>query len=704
MARKTSNKSTGLLKTKGTRSEEQDYAVSHLQNRPTEKERDKTEFVYDEFDEMIDVRDQSYNEFNGRTLKQFIDDNQKRANGFVPSRESQGKEGWQSNVFVQTTRAKVKAILASAAKNPPEISMTAVNEENEVDVDRSEVMKHLVESSYLQGEDAEEDNNPELAIFYNGWDCSINGTVILYDGYLKTKHAVKKITKYDLVTGEIEWTESEQIVDDRPIELSIPLAQIFIKNIYIRDIQKQPAIIWVDYYTEDDFNAEFGQYKNAKFVKSASNFNGVTSVETDTFFLRKRWEGRCTEDNFEVIRYYNKKKDIYRIICNGVLLLDSPMLWGRTKKKYPFAKQIFEPFANSKFFYGNSLPNILMAEQDVENSFTNSMTDKTYRSFATPTLIGLANKDSFDLEDEYVDTDTKIYVDNVDQVKQFPVSQVNNSEVQMLNIIRGNQDRSSTDGTQSGAANGDATARGIVIANERAEEIKGLFFTMMKDLWLQKYRLRTITIAMNYSRRKVEAITGKEGADTFDGMVRRFIIPKAKLSDGMTGNLQVEVVNERKDLQSDHELDVRETMKRIKGQPTEIIQITSVFLDNYEYIIAIQSENMYQKSKALKMALTNEKITGAAKMFPDIFTNAQDEFFKEYMEGYGDNAEHYLQAANKPQQTTQPGMGGGAPGQPSGGAGGADMAAILSKMGGGAGAPEQTPTPGAAKLPALSGT
>lgn len=667
---KKKRKTKSLLLTEGTNNEELEEGqgvISEAYN-PDEEVIERMTFLYDELDTMIEVSNMRLAELNFRTKIQFIDDCQKRANGYVPTRESQGKENWQSNIFVQSTRNKVKALLASASKDVPEISMMAVNEKDGLSVRRSEVMKHLVEASYLQGEDGEEDNNPELAIFYNGWDCAINGTVILYDGYLKTKHPVKMITKYDPITGEIEWDEREEVVDDRPINISIPLSHFYYRSSYIRDIQKQPSLAWVEYMTKDEFFSEFGHYPNATYVKTKSQFSAtIITDQSQTFFLRERWQNRASEDLYEVVRYYNKKKDIYRIACNGVELLNSCMLWGKRKKKYPFAKQIFEPFANSSCFLGNSLCNILMGEQDVENALVNSMNDKTYRSLTAPMVIGMVNKDNFDLEDEYVDNDTKIYVSNVDQVKPLPVSQVNSSEVQMLSIIRGNQDRASTDGTQSGTPNGDATARGIVIANERAEEIKGLFFTMMKDLWLQKYRLRTITIAMNYSRPKVDAMEGEEGADIFDGMVRRYIIPNSKLSDGKQGNLQIEVVKGRKNLQKSSELDVRETVKRLEGQPTEIVQITSNYLDDYEYIIAIQSENMYQKSKALKMALAQEKIKGAASLFPQIFQSAQDEFFKDFIEAYNDNPDRYLQASNTPQQSTpnpESAIQGGVGGQP----------------------------------------
>lgn len=619
----------------------------------SKEDRDKIEEVYKEYEIMRQVVGASRKEFNDRTLVEFINDCQKRANGYVPSKREQGKEEWQANFFSQTTRNKTKTLIASIAKNPPPISMTARNEKGETSVVRAEIMKNLVESSYLMGEDSEE-CNPEMAIFYDAWNCAINGTVIKYDGYLKTKNKVKLIKDYDLITGEVKYEESEEVVEDRPVEVDVPIQNFFVKEAYIRDVQKQPSLIWVDYYTKERFDYEFGHYNNAKFVKNSGQI--LKGNDTQTFFV-DMWGERLESTNlYEVVRYYNKSEDIYRIIVNGVLLLDSPMLWGKRKKKYPFAKQIFEPFANSQFFWGQSLPNILMGEQDVENAFVNSMTDKTYRSLVVPMLIGTVNKDAFDLEDEYVDGDAKIYVDDVNQVRPNPVPQISNSELGMLKIIQSGMDKNSTDAVQGGVGGSGSTAREIVIANERAEELKGLFFGMIKDLWLQKYRLRTMNVLMNYNRAKVRAIVGEEEGKQFEEMFNKYIIPKTKLSGGNMGSLQIEVVKDKTQLTPGFPLDVREEQSRLEGRPVEIIQITSDFLDDYEYYLNIETENLYQKSKALKLALNEEYITGVARMFPDIFMANKDKFFSKYAEGYSDDPEKYLENLNNDQMNQKPGQ------------------------------------------------
>ena len=602
-------------------------------NSDTEAVRD----VYNEFVVMRNVMNQKYPEFNNRTLVEFLNDSQKRANSYVPSKSEQGKDDWQANVFTPTTRNKIKTLLASTAKDVPSISCTAFNETSELSHTRAEIMKTLVDNSFVMYD------NPEIVIFEDGWNTATNGTVIKHDGWLKIKNKVKLIKEFDPITMKSEIEEKEVIVEDRAIERNVPVQNFYIKNPYIRGIQKQPAIAEIAYYDKESFDYEFGQLPNAKFVQTRAQLMG--NHENQTFFF-DQWSTRMSgtrEKMYEVIRYYTKNRDIYRVIANGVLLVDSPLLWGKRRKKYPYSDTIFELFANSSFFWGNSLPNILMAEQDVENAFTNSLTDKTFRSMVPPMLIGINNKDALDLEDEYVTGDTKIYVDDVNNVKPLPIAQVNESEIKMLSITKQGMDRDSSDHVQGGASGSGSTAREIVIANERAEEIKGLFFKFMKDLWLQKYRLRTLNILMNYGLPLVTKQVGEEGAEVFAEQFKTFHAQNAELGNGAKGTMTFEVRKDQQSLSTPAELDVREEMSRLQGKQTEIVQITSDFLDDHEYEWRMETESLYQKSKALKMALVEDKMKGVVAYFPEIFMANKDKFFKTYMEGYGDDPQKYTE-------------------------------------------------------------
>lgn len=633
--------------------------------QPNDDDREAVEFVYDEYDDMWqNTMNRSYPEFNDRTLKSFLDDSQKRLNSYIPTRESQGKEDWQANVFTGSTRNKVRSYVSSVSKEPPEISVTATNAQNERSAIRAEVMQHLLRHSYIAYD------NPEKTIFYDGWDCAGNGTVIKYDGYAYAIGKEKILKEWNPITGEVEVEEKDVIIEDRPIEIGISPNRFFVKNAHVHDVQDQPAVLWIEYLNQDDFDREFGKFPNAKYVKTYSQMGQRSRGEMDLFFGEK-WFDRMESkpDKIEVLRYYRKGGgSMHRVVAHGVLLLDAPLLWGRNKKWYPFAKAVFEPFANSSLFWGNSMPNILMPNQDIENALYNSSLDKAYRTLVTPMLVGMINKDSLELEDEFVTGDTRIYVDNVDQVRPMPVPQVSASEFNMLKMVSSELSLASVDALQQGFSGSGSTAREIVIANEKANEIKGIFFIMLKDLWLQKTRVRKVNILLNYNRPRE---LGLQMSEEMSGeYLRIYNVPRTKLSSGETGTLQIRLAPPEKITALNkpvgfiapgkpfNSLDVEEERARLEeGQPVEIIVVPPDILDDFEYEFEIQTQSLYQRGRSFNMAMVTEKVTTVAKLFPELFQANKDKFFADYMKEFGENPGKYLEGLKAQAQSAMPGPG-----------------------------------------------
>ena len=600
----------------------------------SKKEEERRERIYKSYREMREVMGASYPEFNNRTPAQFLDDNQKRANGYVTTRAEQGKDEWQSNVFTPFTRNKIKAHIASVAKDVPQISMTAVNASNQVSFMRANVMKELVRASYV-----EKGNNPEKVIVNDCWNGAVNGTVIKYDGYVRRKEKNRPIKAYDPVTGELELGDEEEvIVEDRCVEVNIPVHHLYIRNPYITDIQEQPELIWRKLYTDRDaFLADWGNYKNADAVPSIGSFS---SDEIRTFFGESENDAVSQyQKKIEVIRYYSKVKNEYIVYANRIELFSSPLLWGKNKKIYPFAKDVFEQFANADFFWGNALPNILMGDQDTANAFLNAMNDKTYRSLHAPRLVDIENRDALEQESEYITGDMNIYVRNVEGVKPMPVDSVSQAELAMLDRTMRGIDLASVDSAQQGVSGSGSTAREIVIANQRADEIKGLFFINMKNLWLQKFVLRTQNILIHYSdTTKVETIVGKNKADVFR---KQFNVPNATLADGTTGMMQVNVFSQQEQMPTPAQIDVQEQALKSIGQNVGIINITSDYLDNWEYFIQLETETFRSKDKALDMAKAKEKLDTVVQHFPEKFAANKDEFFSDFMMSFDDDPERY---------------------------------------------------------------
>jgi hypothetical protein len=629
--------------------------------RPTKKEREEMDFVYEEVDEMIKARDLTYRQFNDRTLISFLDDSEKRIQGYVPSREAQGKEDWQSNVFNQASRNKLKALVAAVASTPPQLRYRAVSlEDGGMDLRRAEVMENLVKQS-------RDNANQEASIFWEAWTCATQGTVVKYDGYLKTKYKRKFIKSYDLATGEMDFEEKEVEVEDECVDVLVPLAELFIKDFHIHDLQAQSAIAWIRYLDKAAVKKEFGQYKNFEYVEGKSSGKQYQN-ETRTFF-NTSWKSRVEgEDEYEVIKYYNRFLDKYCVVVNGVLLLAAPMLWGRKQKLYPFSKTIFEPFSGRDFFYGNSLPNANMDVQDVINTLYNMSLDKTYRSLNPPLLAGIKNKDLLEMENENIGMENTIYVEDINQIQYQRIPGINDSEMAMVKWVSQGLDLGTMDMTQQGVAGRGVTAREIVIANENAKKLKGLFFMFLTDLWIQKTKLRILNILMNYTSPKVKEIVGEKGNKIYQESFRTILVEGSKFPDGSTGTLAIQFVKDRDSLPTSDQLGIEEEKMRLQGERFEKIALVHSYLDEFEYDVQVVSESLYQKDSAEAQAIVQEKIQTMAAYFPQIFLANQDVIFEDFAEAYGEDSEKYSLSPQQPQSPI-PGTPeqGGAPSSGSGG-------------------------------------
>ena len=620
--------------------------------KPSKKEKVLIGRIYKDVTSMIDARNEKYNEFNNRTLVEFMDDSEKRLNAYVPSKASQGKDDWQSNVALPTIRNSQKRMLAGFALVVPDLGVKAFGLDNQMEIDKAEVTKNLVRGSYLENE------NPVLENFWEAWACSSVGTIIVYEGFLKTKHDQKYIESYDPVTGDVKFKKREVTVDNQCISLDIPLTELFIHSFYVHDIQNQPRIAWIRYYEEDVFEYEFGHYSNAKFVKTFSQY---TESNTTSFFNDHQWRNnnRAGKNKIEVVRYYNKLEDEYIIVANGVLLFEGPLLWtSNGVKVYPFAKSIWEPFANKKFFYGNAMPNIMMGEYDTANSLWNSVMDKEFRSIVKPLLIGAENRDAFELEDENVAADTKIYVQDITQVKPIPIDGVSASDIQMIQLVaRGlEQDAPTSSALLSKGAN--PTAREVVATEEKMRELKSTHQTFLSDLWRQKFYLRLANIQLHYPiPSKIMNDKGKIETIYKTYLIEDVILNEQTSERGVLG-VQFRNISDKNRAKVEREISVEEEMMKQQGVAFRKIVVGTGFLDGSRFKMEVIPESMYKINLAKMQTAILEKLQTISTFFPQIFIANQDEYFSQTSVAYEDDPDPYIANVNKMIEGEQGGVQG----------------------------------------------
>lgn len=590
---------------------------------------------------MIELKDKAMPHFSGpngeRSWNEMVDDSEMILNGYTLSREAQGKESWQSNMMDNISRVKMKAIAASVALTVPGVTFTAKNKKGYRSAIRAEIFKNIVKQSFS-------DNNPTLAAFREMWHMLSHGVVFEYEGY-KTGGAMRdRVVSFNSLTGEVETKKEYVKMNGKPFSVLLNPDEFFWWSFFTNDVQKQQRVAWVQSYSKSQLEMEFSKYPNYQYVKDKRNTKSVSSVVGTTF--SKDWMDRTEEENdYEVFRLYDKENDKYRIYVNGIQILSTPLLWGDKDKIYPFAVQQAEYYANTNFFVGMPFGQIMEAYQEHKNTVINTIIDKLYRSAKKPILIGLQNRDLFDVQDQFIDEDNKYYVPDINNVKPFPYEGPNQGEFMMLNVLDKGLEMLSVDRAQQGqSAGGERTAREIVIADQRAQEIKGSLYLALENHWLQKYRLRNQIILSHYLNDTAAASSIKD---------QIISVPDYTFGDGARGTLDIHIANGPSKILSQDDLEARASAAEEQGIAYKIISMEKSYLDDWEYDYSIVPDSFHNKEKELEQAQFDSEVQWLATLAPEFFETNKEKYLKEKLEFRGQKIEDYKQPA-PPQPPTLP--------------------------------------------------
>jgi hypothetical protein len=577
---------------------------------PTEEERDAYNQVVQDVVKGRNIIQKSYNQFNGRTLYDCIDDWTKRWNGYVPMTGALTQD--RSNMFLNFTRNLVISYLTKVGLTLPDIKVIAVNKKTKQEnLELAKTLNDLIDFS-------NNEENAQTKFLETALECATKGTVIKYEGYLRYEQEMEIPDDFDPETGKMKTKKETRVLFDNCYQDLVPLEDFYIANPYQPDIQKQPFIIWRKITTYEEAEMEFGHYSKFKHVK-AGNYTVTTEPTT---FYRNSLQTELQVNQVEIFRYYNLSKNKHVILCNGVPIYNGiiPFKDG----KYPFAKTWHEPFGND-FFWGSGFPQKIMGDQDLVNTIWNMMVDKTYGSLSA---FGLSS-DADDLVDDNILEPGKIRkVGDINNWRFETLPGVNAGEQAMLQTaISFVKDHAGSEGGASAqtARGGKVTMRQAVLKQQEAMSKLGFTMNYLEDFERDRTELRLAHILQFYSIPKMEKIVGKGGKEIEKLMYREISLPDSKLSDGKTGNKVIKMVdgadvkneNDKKKLEDD--LSVIEEMGEQGGMPTEAIAISIDSFRDYNTRVQVVKNSSYEHNQLLdraeRMEYANWRL-GIAQMAP----------------------------------------------------------------------------------------
>ena len=290
---------------------------------------------------------------------------------------------WRSRAIRPITRNKVVSIAAKMLVKslfPKVFSYSQTDEEEqEAAIAMSDMMEWV----------GDQIDYPSLSLFAVV-QALVNPVAIVYTGFEESFRVVKRPKVDD--DGDVVRDEDGFIVYDEKVEIDeemsgfkascVPNDEFYISDFYQRDVQLQDWVIWRKVCNYELARQKYGsKYKNFVYVKP-----GVQTIYIDAnLSFYEVYDSNMQKNEVEEVYYWNRRKDQFLIVVNGVMMTKHDNPNPRNDKLYPFVSFFYEPFDEGRCFCGKSLVFKLAPDYRVINSLYPMIIDGTFLNIFPPT-------------------------------------------------------------------------------------------------------------------------------------------------------------------------------------------------------------------------------------------------------------------------------------------------------------------------------
>lgn len=578
---------------------------------------------------------------NERTLTQYLDDCQKRVNGYVEPRVD--ADDWQFRYRNLLTRNKLLAILAKIATLRMKFKFG--------DRFGGGDTKKLRIFNALYNHYADLDDE-DMKQFMAAWQMWVDGTSVIWDKPEKKTKKFKKVNTFDLETGDYEVVE--QIIQTFCHKSHlIPLQDVWFGEIWEQNVQQQPHL-WLrfelDYQT---FWQDYGKLDKAKYVcPTVGNQGDVADV-----FYRTNEIG---VNRVEILFYFNIWEDRMVILANKVPIYDGMLPYGDEYegKHYPLAVGQNELLAPN-CIYGKSGSDKLKGDQDSVDHFYRKLHDRV-DLISNPPIFTEGNPDL--PEKMKMKPGYPIEVDNLAGVREFAFADNSREIIQAIQVFKDSADLTSISDTAQGVAQENRTATAEAIAEAGVRQLVGLFQFFIENFLTKKawVRAKHILQFIDIPEKAVLDEKGNVVKTEYSVFTERNVI----LDDGSRGDMIYRIVGNSKELSTKDQLNIKEAIAQRRGDNIQYKDLTTDYFEGLLAEVIPIPGSTTEMTPSLRKAVEIEFQKGFASFFPQIFTQNAIEFAKDYVEVYEKDVDRLIgQGQQQPQIPQMAGMGVPQPGQ-----------------------------------------
>ena len=516
-----------------------------------------------------------------RTALQYWEDSLKRLNQF--KEKPSYKKWWQSNLSSPTPRNKLIGILSKLAANYMRAQAVAQNGYSEKSKKQERIGNSLLKSASIKNKD-------DKQLVFEMFEAMAKGTVVGYEGWKYDQRNIRKIISQNPATGELKFKEDKINFWNDVWGDIVPIEDIYFGDWQVADIQDMDDIVWRTILTEGRFKTEFKDYQDVELVLPGNIV--AQEAEQETIFYQQSDDLDTNE--IEIIRYFNQITDEFVILANGVWInplgknIVSPLPFNH--KKLPFWLAKFE-IIDSKFIIGKSIADKFISDIDTEDKLFDNILDRLTMALKAPLIV----QGSYtSLTDNFYEPDNVIQMDELTgKAERLNTAEPGQGSFSMLEIIASRINQSSIDPEQLGSSsNRNKTARQVMIEREGAIQLVSLFLKLMEFGLKEKYKQR-LANKLQFG---------------FMSKNKKIVLRNELLTNGKIGTLEISFVNRLSPLPN-----------KIIAQDVERVQITSKFLEDFDFDIVMvqQSSLLKTESEEINKEIQFQKVM--FNLYPDMF-------------------------------------------------------------------------------------
>jgi hypothetical protein len=340
--------------------------------KPTDLEKEVICLINKDYAHGHKILNLPLEEFNHLSIIQQINEDRKSFNAYVAPRSDNPDESWRAQTIRPIVRAKLISIAAHVTANLIIPRVFAQNTNDDEDKAASQVFGDLMDWAI-------HNSNYEKQFISAVITALVDPIVYVNQDFKKVMRTVKRMNDDGTYT-------KEEMLDEvlSGFQTSIMHAQdVYFADLREPEIQRQRFII---HRKNMDFSLAqelYGNHPNWQYVRP-----GVQTFYVDgeaTFY--DQGDDSLKDTQVEVVKYWNRLKDMEVTAVNGVLMCNPERPIQRDDKRYPIAKTGYEPINDGQFFVYKSAANKIGYDEELINQLYNYVMDGTFLSLMPPLAL-----------------------------------------------------------------------------------------------------------------------------------------------------------------------------------------------------------------------------------------------------------------------------------------------------------------------------